>query len=72
MFYYIPFKEHLYSDEIGSYTAFGIRSYDSLNKESFSVSDVSVSRSVVLKLCINCTVHQLEPIHLLDVIMNYI
>ncbi len=68
MFRYIPFRESLYSDEIGSYISFGIKVFDSSGKEIASVSDVSADEAFVTALCKKCTLYRLQPIHLLDVI----
>ena len=68
MYRYVPFKEKLYSDEIGTYISFGIKVVDPLNRPITSVSDVSTNKVVVTKICKQCTLYRLHPIHLLDVI----
>lgn len=68
MYRYVPFKEKLYSDEFGTYISFGIKAFDSLNCSITSVSDVSTNEVFVQDLCEKCTLYQLHPIHLLDVI----
>lgn len=68
MYRYVPFKEKLHSDELGTYISFGIKVFDSLNCLITSVSDVSTNEAFVQDLCEKCTLHQLHPIHLLDVI----
>lgn len=72
MFRYIPFEETLYSDEFGSYISFGIKAVDDLNNSIISVSDVSTNESAVTDLCRHCTLYQLHPIHLLDIIDDFI
>lgn len=72
MFRYIPFEEILCSDELGSYISFGIKAVDDLNNSIISVSDVSTNESVVADLCNCCTLYRLHPIHLLDIIDDFI
>lgn len=68
MFRYVPFKEILYSDDIDSYISFGIKVFNRFGHEIMSVSDVSVNKDFVLELCNRCTLYQLYPIHLFDII----
>lgn len=68
MFQYLPFVEKWCTDDIGTYTTFGIKVLDSDNSEVLSVSDVSVDRAFVVDLCRKFTDTQLDPVHLLDVI----
>lgn len=72
MFQYVPFEESLQSDELGSYISFGIKAVDSSNRITTSVSDVSTDEAFVEDLCNRCTLQQLNPIHLLDVIEDNI
>lgn len=72
MFRYISYKEVLYSDEFGYYVTFGIRVIDSERGEICSVSDVSLDKEFVNRLCFDCTDGQLDPIHLMDVIEDNI
>lgn len=72
MFQYVPFEESLQSDELGSYISFGIKAVDSSNRITTSVSDVSTDEAFVADLCNRCTLQQLNPIHLLDVIEDNI
>lgn len=66
MIRYVPVKELLYSDELGSYTAFGIRVLDHSNKTIALVSDISTDHLFVSDLCDRFTLHQLSFIHLFD------
>lgn len=68
MFLYVPFTENLCSDELGSYISFGIKAIDSLDRPIATVSDVSTNEAFVTDFCKRCTLQQLHPIHLLDVI----
>jgi len=72
LFRYVPFKENFHSNEIGSYTSFGIKAVDSLDHPIASVSDVSIDETYTAKLCELFTRQQLQPIHLLDVIVDTI
>ena len=72
MYRYVPFKEKLHSDELGTYISFGIKAFDSSDCLIASVSDVSTDKVFVQDLCEKCTLHQLHPIHLLDVIEDNI
>lgn len=68
MFRYLPIKESFHSDELGDYISFGIIVLNTSGTVITSVSDVSLNESFVTNLCRECTVHQLDPIHLLEVI----
>lgn len=72
MFRYVPIKESLYSDELGSYISFGIKAVDLLGRDVTSVSDVSTNEAFITELCNLCTQEQLLPVHLLDVIEDNI
>ena len=72
MFQYLPFAEHLHSDELGEYDTYGIKAVDAAGKVLESVSDVSLDGEFVTELCRKCTENQLHPIHLMDVIEDHI
>ena len=65
---YLPFREELYSDDIGKYVSYGIRVLNSQGHIIESVSDVSVDKDFVTELCYLWTRHQLSPIHMRDVL----
>ena len=69
---YLPFREELYSDDIGAYVSYGIRVLDSRGQVIASVSDVSVDKDLVDKLCYLWTRYELSPIHLEDAIEEVI
>ncbi|MBQ8388797.1 MAG: hypothetical protein IJX46_07725 [Clostridia bacterium] len=69
---YLLFEEKLCSDELGTYTSFGIKVLDPNGSKIISVSDVSTDKALVTKLCNLCTEHGLDPIHLMDVIEDNI
>ena len=72
MYRYITFQENLFTNELGEYSAFGIKVLDGDNSEILSVSDISVDEELVRTLCSDCNENALEPVHLLDVIEDYI
>ncbi|MBR6656826.1 MAG: hypothetical protein IKL18_01480 [Oscillospiraceae bacterium] len=72
MFRYIPFEEALFSDDLGPYKSFGIRIIDFGGKTVASISDVSADYKFIADLCELCTLHQLDPIHLADIIEDRI
>lgn len=72
MFRYLPIKENLRSDELGTYISYGIKAFDTASREIMFVHDVSLNEALVTELCRSCTLHQLHPIHLLDVIEDNI
>lgn len=72
MFRYLTFQETLFTNDLGEYSTFGIKVLDSDNNEILSVSDVSVDEDFVNMLCSDCNENLLEPVHLLDVIEDYL
>ena len=72
MFRYLPFKENMHSDELGDYITFGIKAFNPSGCETICISDVSVNEAFVTDLCRKCMDAQLNPIHLLEVIEDYI
>lgn len=72
MFQYVPVKEFLSFPGLGAYQSFGLMAYQPFGRESIFVSDVSVDSFFVSKLAYLCTKEQLDPIHLLDVVLDSI
>lgn len=68
LFRYVPFKENMHCDEIGNYITFGIKAFDSDNREIMSVPDVSTDETFVIGLCRKCNEQGLSPVHLLYII----
>ncbi len=68
MYLYIPRKESLHSEDIGSYVSYGIQVRDETGKVYTNVPDVSTNETFVREQCAKFTQHQLEPIHLADVL----
>ena len=65
---YLPFREELYSDDIGAYVSYGVRVIDSQGNITESISDVSVYEKFVTDLCNLWKQHQLFPIHIQDIL----
>jgi hypothetical protein len=65
---YLPFREELHSDDIGTYVSYGIRVLDSQGNMIESISDVSVDKNFVTELCYLWTRYQLSPIHIQDIL----
>ena len=68
---YIPFREELWSADLGRYQTFGICAYAKIEggwREVIRLSDVSVDLAFVTALCERCNRGQLSPLHLRDVV----
>lgn len=72
MLQYIPVKEELCTPELGTYVSYGIRAVLASGEEAASVSDVSTDLAFVQRLATLCTLGQLSPIHLRDVVEDII
>lgn len=75
MFLYIPCKELLFSPEIGLYWSTGLRvlgtAGNKLTEITF-VADISCAELEVTNLALACTSWQLDPVHLPDVIEDFL
>jgi len=69
---YLAFKEKIHSDNLGCYISFGIKVVNDNNDVLSSISDISLNEDVVKDICRKCTAEELDPIHLIDVIMDNI
>ena len=65
---YLITKSRQENNESGCYTAFGLR----FSGSDYAVSDISVSKKFVSKLCRRLNRCKLDPVHLLDVIEDSI
>ena len=65
-------KESIISDEIGIYESFGIKAVNSEGKEMIRYDDISLNEHTVIELCEKCNDFQLDPVHLLEVIEDFI
>ncbi len=68
----MPLEEHLHSNEIGDYTSFGLILKDDNGRELAKISDISNDEVFITEMCQLFTIHQLSPIHLLDVIEDFL
>lgn len=70
-YHYHVTQETIHSNELGSYVTYGIRA--ECNGESLAfVSDVSLTLEQAQRLAELCTECQLSPIHLCDVIEDFL
>lgn len=68
-------KESRYTPDSGAYFTYAIHAYTSTGcgwSYCLSVSDVSADFSAVQQLAQQCTDLQLEPVHLLDVVNDFL
>lgn len=72
MLRYLPVQEELQKTELGVYRSYGIRAVDDNGTQVAFVSDVSPDPRVAAQLAGLCTVGQLDPEQLRDVIQNTI
>ena len=75
MFQYLPIQNELFSPVIGQYRAFGLRVLrvrDEQDEEVMILPDVSTDFAFTLRLASLFTERQLDPVHLLDVIVDSI
>lgn len=75
MYQYLPIQNELFSPEIGTYATFGLRVLRTQNgedKELMILPDVSTDFSFTLRLASLFTEKQLDPLHLLDVLYDFI
>lgn len=75
MFLYFPVKQQLYQEDLGNYVTYGIAAWRifSLHPSPCAfISDVTPDRRAVVHLCWQCTVGQLYPRQLKDVIEDFI
>lgn len=72
MFQYRLFNETLNSSEIGEYKATGIMVLDENENELIKMSDVSTNEDDVKKVVDLCNQEQVEPIHLYDILEDFL
>lgn len=75
MFLYLPVKQQLYQEDLGNYISYGIAAwrFPALRlSPCIFISDVTLNRRVVVRLCRQCTVGQLDPRQLEDVVEDFI
>lgn len=75
MFLYFPIKQQLYQEDLGNYVAYGIAAWriPSLHPSPCAfISDVTLDRRAAVDLCCRCTLGQLDPKQLEDVVEDFI
>lgn len=70
MFQFNPFEQILTSPDLGNYRSYGIRAFAEGGEEVCFVSDVSCDFAFVAALADECTLLQLDPSQLLDVVID--
>ena len=75
MIVYLTVKESLVNPYTGRYTSYGIKAVDVteyVQTDIVFISDVSMYLEIVLDIAQRCTLYQLDPVHLIDVIEDSI
>lgn len=75
MFRYRWKKEKRYSPDIGLYRSFGIQVLKKAHRRWSvykTVSDISTDRRLVRRLVRRCNIGVLDPVHLMDVIVDFL
>ena len=68
---YVPVQETLKSEELGTYVTYSL-SVRTIEEEIAFVSDVSTDYEEIEQLAALCTIKELDPIHLEDVIQDFL
>lgn len=75
MFLYLPVKQQLYQEDLGNYTSYGIAAWKlpTLHPSPcIFISDVTQDQRAAVYLCRQCTVGQLDPRQLENVVEDFI
>ena len=75
MFLYFPVKQQLYQEDLGNYVTYGIAAWriSSLHTSACAfISDVTLNHRAAVDLCRRCTLGQLDPKQLEDVVEDFI
>ena len=75
MFLYLPVKQQLYQEDLGKYISYGIAAWKLPTLRPapcIFISDVTPDRRAAVHLCRQCTVGQLDPRQLKDVVEDFI
>ncbi len=70
MFRYVPIQEELHTSDLGQYRSYGICALNENHERVAFISDVSTDPKVAAQIAALCTVGQLAPEQLRDVILN--
>jgi len=68
---YIMVEERLNHPNLGEYLSFGIAALQN-GEQIILVSDISTNKNDVLKLAERCSKEKLSPVHLYDVVEDYL
>ena len=71
MVQYIMVEERLNDPNLGEYLSFGIAALKN-GEQIILVSDISTNKNDVLKLAERCSKEKLSPVHLYDVVEDYL
>lgn len=75
MYLYQVIREKQYNVDIGAYFSFGIKIYyikDRVVQEACTISDISIDEKKIRELAAACNIHQLSPLHIFDVIEDFL
>lgn len=75
MFLYLPVKQQLYQEDLGNYISYGIAAWKlpTLTRSPcIFIPDVTPDHRAAVHLCRRCTVGQLDPRQLEDVVEDFI
>lgn len=75
MFLYLPVKQQLYQEDLGNYISYGIAAWElpaMHHTLCIFVPDVTPNRRDATRLSWQCTVGQLDPTQLEDVVEDFI
>ena len=68
---YVPVQETLTSDDLGTYITFSL-SVRTVEEEIAFVSDISTDYEEIEQLAALCTIKELDPIQLEDVVQDFL
>lgn len=75
MFLYLPIKQQLYQEDLGNYTSYGIAAWElpaMQRTPCVFIPDVTQDRKAAEHLSVQCTVGQLDPKQLEDVVEDFL
>ena len=68
---YVPVRETLHSDELGTYVTYSL-SVRTIEEEIAFVSDITTDYEEIERLADLCTAKELDPIHLEEVVQDFL
>ena len=68
---YVPVRETLTSDELGTYATYSM-SVRTVEEEIAFVSDITTDYEEIERLADLCTAKELDPLHLEDVVQDFL